>query len=296
MMASVRRVVCLAAVAGALVMPARNGRRSARALGAPNAAVRGPGEYTIMGADGKVAQLSLKEKERVFIDAIQSYYFDGRQVLNDTDFDQLKEDLVWEGSDYAVLSRNETKFLGAMASFASGEPIMSNAEFDELKASLKAQNSLIAVTKEPRCFIDSGVCSVTFQEDTFRKTLLYLPAFLVGTILWTGITYELIPSARGLNPLALLAVGSPIMFAFAQVITERVIFKDPLIAQGDCPECGANQRIFFGDILGVDGPSDKSVQPCSNCKVELTVTRENLRVSTVMKSDELAAAPAAATA
>ena len=44
----------------------------------------------------------------------QSYYYDGREVLNDADFDKLKEDLIWEGSPVAILSRDETKFLAAM--------------------------------------------------------------------------------------------------------------------------------------------------------------------------------------
>lgn len=46
----------------------------------------------------------------------QSYYYDGREVLNDADFDKLKEDLIWEGSPVAILSRDETKFLAAMVS------------------------------------------------------------------------------------------------------------------------------------------------------------------------------------
>ena len=74
-----------------------------------------------MGVDGKEMSLTMAEKERVFIDAIQSYYFDGRQVLTDAEFDQLKEDLAWEGSEYAVLSRDETRFLGAMGAYARGE-------------------------------------------------------------------------------------------------------------------------------------------------------------------------------
>ena len=89
-------------------------------------ATKNADEFTIVGADGKRTSLSKEEKERIFIDAIQSYYFSGRQVLSDTDFDLLKEDLAWEGSEYAVLSRNETKFLGAMGAYAQGD-----AEADE---------------------------------------------------------------------------------------------------------------------------------------------------------------------
>lgn len=283
-MAAIFRVCCaLVAVTEALV-PLSTTLRSAR----PRAELTRhrsdrTGEYTLIGSDGKETLLSTKEKEQIFLDAIQSYYFSGRQLLTDVDFDQLKEDLAWEGSEYAALSRNETKFLGAMAAYSKGEPMMSDGEFDDLKASLKQQGSLIAVTKEPRCFLDTGVCSVSFAEDKFRKIVLYLPAALIATLLWSGGTYELIPQARSLNPLLTLLLGSPLIFSLAQFLTERVIFDQPFIATGPCPDCGASQRIFFGDILGVDGPGDNAEFACTNCKAALTVKRDTLRVSTKPK-------------
>lgn len=42
--------------------------------------------------------LTTAEKERIFTDAIQSFYYNQRQMLDDDDFDKLKEDLAWEGS------------------------------------------------------------------------------------------------------------------------------------------------------------------------------------------------------
>jgi len=234
----------------------------------------------VIGNDGKRVTLTKGEKERVFIDAIQSYYFDGRQVLSDADFDLLKEDLAWEGSEYAVLSRNETRFLGAMGAYSRGEePIMSDDEFDALKASLKAQGSIVACSTEPRCFLDTGICSVTFTPDRFRGLVLYLPAISVLTLLWTGGTYELISASRGLNPLITLLIGSPLIVSVAQYLTEQVLFKDPFIAQGPCPDCGANNRLFFGDILGVEGFQAEGDVQCSNCKTALKVSRDTLRVS-----------------
>eukprot|EP00629_Pelagomonadales_sp_RCC1024_P003267 CAMPEP_0119266406 /NCGR_PEP_ID=MMETSP1329-20130426/4903_1 /TAXON_ID=114041 /ORGANISM="Genus nov. species nov., Strain RCC1024" /LENGTH=280 /DNA_ID=CAMNT_0007266285 /DNA_START=138 /DNA_END=980 /DNA_ORIENTATION=+ len=238
------------------------------------------GEFTATGVDGKEMSLTMAEKERVFIDAIQSYYFDGRQVLSDAEFDQLKEDLAWEGSEYAVLSRDETRFLGAMGAYARGEAeIMSDAEFDALKASLKAKGSIVATSTEPRCFLDTGVCSVTFTPDRFRGVVLYLPAILTLTLLWTGGLFELVPASRGLNPLLTLLAGSPIIYAGAQYITEQLIFKDPFIAQGPCPDCGANNRLYFGDILGVEGCGIEGDVQCTNCKTNLKVNRDTLRVS-----------------
>lgn len=37
-----------------------------------------------------------EEKERIFLDTIQSYYFSGRTALSDKQFDRLREDLSWE--------------------------------------------------------------------------------------------------------------------------------------------------------------------------------------------------------
>lgn len=47
---------------------------------------------------GKPMLLTTGEKERIFMDAVQSFYYNQRQMLDDDDFDKLKEDLAWEGS------------------------------------------------------------------------------------------------------------------------------------------------------------------------------------------------------
>lgn len=239
----------------------------------------------MVGADGKAMDLTLAEKERIFIDAMQSFYFSGKQMLSDSEFDQLKEDLMWEGSEYAMLSRNETRFLNAVQYYGKGAPIMTDEEFDELKTSLKAQNSIVATSKEPRCFLDTGVCSVTFTEDPYRKLVLYVPAFLVLSVLWTAGCYELVPAVRQINPLLYFLVGTPVVAAITQFLTEQLIFKEPLIATGPCPNCNVNNRIFFGDILGVDGPGDSAEVNCVNCKTKLTISRDTLRVSTPAKAE-----------
>lgn len=239
--------------------------------------------FTVIGADGKTVDLTRSEKEKIFVDAMQSYYFSGRQILTDAEFDQLKEDLIWEGSEYATLSRNETAFLNAVSAYATGTPIMSDVEFDELKKALKSQGSIVATSKEPRCFLDTGVCSVTFSEDKFRKLVLYVPALLAGIVLWTGLTYELVPATRSLNPLITQLLGLPVVAAATQLITERLIFVEPLIATGPCPECSVNNRIFFGGILGVEGPGQEAQVKCTNCNTALTINRDTLRVSTPPK-------------
>mmetsp|Transcript_10753 Transcript_10753/g.33126 ORF Transcript_10753/g.33126 Transcript_10753/m.33126 type:complete len:282 (-) Transcript_10753:38-883(-) len=274
----IQRLLTLAAGAQALRCGAAPRARAPTALRA--VATERSDEYTVIGNDGKRVTLTKGEKERVFIDAIQSYYFDGRQVLSDAEFDQLKEDLAWEGSEYAVLSREETRFLGAMGAYNRGEEaVMSDSEFDTLKASLKASGSIVATSTEPRCFLDTGICSVTFTPDRFRGIVLYLPAIAVFTLLWSGLTYELVPASRSLNPIITLILGSPIIASVGQYLTERVIFDDPFIAQGPCPDCGANNRLFFGDILGVEGVGTEGELACTNCNTKLQVNRDTLRVS-----------------
>jgi len=226
--------------------------------------------------------LTREEKERVFLDCIQSYYYSGKNsALTDDQFNLLRNDLSWEGSALVTLSRNETLFMNAIMEYNKGTPILSNPEFDELKRSLRESKSKIAVDKEPKCYVDTGVCKVTWSPDTVRTSSLYVPASLFLTTLYLGVFYEL-PFIRGyFNPLFLLIVGALPIYNGAKKITEEFLFKNPSIATGPCPKCGVENRIFFGDVLGVEGDVDESSLKCTNCKTSLTVKRSTLRVSTL---------------
>eukprot|EP00640_Fibrocapsa_japonica_P002487 CAMPEP_0113939884 /NCGR_PEP_ID=MMETSP1339-20121228/6112_1 /TAXON_ID=94617 /ORGANISM="Fibrocapsa japonica" /LENGTH=282 /DNA_ID=CAMNT_0000943519 /DNA_START=233 /DNA_END=1081 /DNA_ORIENTATION=- /assembly_acc=CAM_ASM_000762 len=238
---------------------------------------------TIDEKTGEPIILTLAEKERIFIDAMQSYYFSGKQILADDDFDKLKEDLQWEGSDYGTLNRDETKFLGAMDAYLKGQPIMSDEEFDALKNSLKEAGSLFAVNTEPTCYIDTGVCTVTFVPDRSRMFQLYLPAAFIATNIWLGVIFEIIEPIRAFNPLLLLFLGTPYIYFAAKFGTEKVWLTDPFIATGPCPSCSAPQRVFFGDVLGVEGNKERATMQCKNCKANLTIERASLKVSTDLK-------------
>jgi len=48
--------------------------------------------YTI----GQKILLTREEKERVFLDSIQSYYYSGKSTLSDAQFNLLRNDLSWE--------------------------------------------------------------------------------------------------------------------------------------------------------------------------------------------------------
>jgi hypothetical protein len=55
-----------------------------------------------------------------------------------------------------------------------------------------------------------------------------------------------------INPVLSLIVGAVPISWVAKQLTENVFFTDPLVAVGPCPNCGAENRIFFGDVLGVE--------------------------------------------
>ncbi|KAG2381227.1 PGR5-like protein [Vigna angularis] len=57
--------------------------------------------------------------------------------MSNEEFDNLKEELMWEGSSVVMLSIDEQKFLEAFMDYVSGNPIMTDKEFDELKLRLK---------------------------------------------------------------------------------------------------------------------------------------------------------------
>lgn len=233
---------------------------------------------------GNVIRLTVEEKERIFVDALQSYYISGRQMLSDSEFDLLKEDLAWNGSQVATLNRKEAQYLAAMQAYMKGEPIISDAEFDTLKRELKEEESQFAVSKEPKCYIDTGICTVTFQEDFFRTNLLYLPAGLVLFVAWLGIGFEIIEPIIRINPLLLTLLGFPLIYNGSKKITQEYIFPNNRIAYGPCPSCEYENRVYFGDILGVEGFSDIATSKCPKCKVEFKVQANTLRASTLPKN------------
>jgi hypothetical protein len=244
------------------------------------------GEYCAVDkSTGDTIRLTIEEKERIFLDALQSYYATGRQVLGDEEFDLLKEDLTWNGSEMVVMNRKEVRFLGAVQAYLKGDPLITDVEFDTLKSELKEEKSIFAVSREPKCYIDTGICTVTLKEDKFRSNLLYLPVGLALTSVWLGFGYEVIEPIIRLNPLILLILGAYPIATGTLKLTDSVIFQNAKIAYGPCPSCEAENRVYFGNILFVEGFSDVASVKCTNCKTQFQVQRNTLRASTVPKAE-----------
>lgn len=205
-------------------------------------------------------------------------------MLSDQEFDLLKEDLQWNGSDMVAMSSKEVKYMTAMQEYMKGTPVMSDIEFDNLKKELMVDGSKFAVQTEPKCYIDTGICKVTMKVDNFRSNLLYLPSGFVLMGLWLLFGYELIEPIIRINPVLLSILGLPWVYTGAKAVTERTLFENKLIVYGPCPNCGYENRIFFGNILGVEGFTDKAEAKCPNCKTSFNVQRATLRASTLPKS------------
>jgi len=99
-----------------------------------------------------------------------------------------------------------------MQAYLKGEPMMPDAEFDALKTELKETGSKFAVSTSPKCYIDTGICTVTLKEDQFRSNLLYLPAIIVLTSVWLGIGFELLSTVLRINPLFFLLIGTSFLY------------------------------------------------------------------------------------
>ncbi len=139
------------------------------------------------------------------------------------------------------------------------------------------KNSKIAVSTEPKCYLDTGVCKVTWSPDSIRTASLYTPATLLISLVYVGLvskdckfdfnlcfrwkmwfnlfafqSYEILTAVGlNLNPLIALLVGVAPISTISKSITENIFFKDPFIVYGACPTCGVENRVFFGDVLGV---------------------------------------------
>jgi hypothetical protein len=225
---------------------------------------------------GQRVEISLAEKESLFLDAMQAYFRGESQTLSNEEFDELKEELTWQGSQIATLSRDEFRFLDAAKAFEQGKQIMPDDEYDELRARLTAQGSVVAIQRGPRCSIRRQVTFSDVIPDTRRIIALYLPSAAIVSLVWLSAAFELTP-LRNVDPALSLLIGTPIIYLAARLLTGLVV-PDPLIVVGDCPSCGRRTHVFFGNVLNVQGFQDVAEVKCDKCKATLKVEKETNRM------------------
>lgn len=233
--------------------------------------------------DGKILQYcsidkkgkkSLGEMEQDFLQALQAFYYEGKAIMSNEEFDNLKEELMWQGSSVVMLSSDEQKFLEASLAYVSGNPILSDEEFDKLKIKLKTEGSEIVV-EGPRCSLRSRKVYSDLSVDYLKLFLLNVPA----TVVALGLFFFL-DDLTGFEITYLLELPEPFSFLFtwfaavplivwlALTLTNAIV-KDILILKGPCPNCGTENGSFFGTILSIPSGGTSNSLKCSNCSTEL---------------------------
>lgn len=233
---------------------------------------------------------TIGELEQEFLQALQSFYYDQKPIMSNEEFDNLKEELMWEGSSVVMLSPDEQKLLEASMAYAAGKPIMTDAEFNELKLRLKKEGSS-TVQEGPRCSLRSRKVYSDLSVDYFKMFLLNVPAAVIALILFfflddlTGfeITY-LLELPEPFSFIFTWFAALPFIFWIAQAITNAIL-KDFLILKGPCPNCGTENVSFFGTILSVPSGGSTNTLKCSNCGTAL-VYDSNSRLITLPEPSE----------
>lgn len=230
--------------------------------------------------DKKRDKRTIGELETEFLEALQGFYVDGKPTMSNEEFDNLKQELLWEGSDVVILSPEEQKFMEASLAYAAGKPILTDAQFDELKLQLKRAGSKVTLGG-PRCSLRSRKVVSDSTVDYLKMTLLNLPAavvalslvFFLDDITGFEITY-LLELPEPYSFIFTWFVVLPVVYLIAQSLS-KLVLKDPLILKGPCPECGADNTSFFGEILSVPDAGKVNKVSCESCKTNLIFDKDS---------------------
>eukprot|EP00977_Amphora_coffeiformis_P011109 scaffold2657_cov89-Amphora_coffeaeformis.AAC.3 len=91
---------------------------------------------------------SLVVKELIYFDALHAHYRTGESLLNNDDYEALKENLTWEGSSIASMKADEALFVTAVASARRGEPVLDDDEYKKLKTKLVQEDSWVTARQK----------------------------------------------------------------------------------------------------------------------------------------------------
>ncbi|PNH08831.1 PGR5-like protein 1B, chloroplastic [Tetrabaena socialis] len=249
-------------------------------------------DYCVIDEKGrKVPKRSLGEMEQDFLNALSSFYYEGKPAMSDEEFGLLKEELIWSGSTVAVLSSDEQKFLEATMAYTRGTPIMADEDYDLLKADLRNKSSIVTA-QGPRCSIRSKKMYADSEPDYLRMVALNLP----GVMAVLGVTFAL-DYATGFGVTNLIELPAPYgvvllwglllpsLFVVAYTLTQ-VGFRDNLILKAACPSCGAEVFSYFGNVFTIAGARGQNVVECQSCKADLTFD-EYKRIVVVAETSEV---------
>jgi hypothetical protein len=237
------------------------------------------------------------EKEQLYLDCCASWNIDKKPLMEDTQFEALKEDLTFDGSMVMMMSRQEIQFMVAKNRYNKGNPFMKDDDYEALRKQLIKQGSDAVKHEASSCkILDDGKkeCKADLFPEDGKNSVLYAPAFFQMGLLFIEWAYWV----HGWDPILGLILTSPGVAVTTWLLTNKVYFQDPYIVRCVCPECTAPNTIFFGDILWVStlGPDPKRpISPgkyeeqtvvtvkCSNkaCTSQLRADKETMKVFSV---------------
>ena len=93
---------------------------------------------SIDAAMDNLEELDWLQMAIMYVDALRSHQ-EGHPLLSDEQFNELKMELNWQGSDFPPLSRTKIRFVEAALQHARGLPMLSDEEYEALKEQVRAE-------------------------------------------------------------------------------------------------------------------------------------------------------------
>jgi len=233
-------------------------------------------------ATGERTPLELGEKERIYLECLDSYYNEGgKQLLPDDEYEQLKSDLNFEGASITTLSKDEIQFVLANKRFKMGKPVMNDGEYDALRKRLKEAGSKVIIHDAAACNLDTGVCKADLRVDEAKQRLLYIPGTSLGLLLGCEVLFWTVHT----DPLISILISALPAYFFGAWFTENIFAQKPLVTTAACPQCNVLLTTYFGDLFNVATdkfipnaplPGDTVEFDCPECKSALTADRSQM--------------------
>eukprot|EP00227_Mantoniella_beaufortii_P007081 CAMPEP_0197615596 /NCGR_PEP_ID=MMETSP1326-20131121/60106_1 /TAXON_ID=1155430 /ORGANISM="Genus nov. species nov., Strain RCC2288" /LENGTH=446 /DNA_ID=CAMNT_0043184477 /DNA_START=110 /DNA_END=1451 /DNA_ORIENTATION=+ len=243
---------------------------------------------------------SVADLEMMYVDALWNYYNGGTFTMSNEDYDNLRNELNWQGSGFPTLRRYEVEFVSASLSYARGEPIVSDEKYEDLKKRVKAEGKRDDVTalllyvkgqqlldpeqyarlsgemkklgieiglRGATCTLSKTSPELTSDVGTLSKAYLALATIptLIGLVPFLGATLigADVPPAFGLGFAAFFSI------ALTSKLLEYTGLQNGEILVGECPCCETPIKQFFSG----EKPKDVFAYKCSVCGTECDLDR-----------------------
>jgi len=81
------------------------------------------------------------------------------------------------------------------------------------------------------------------------------------SVLYLGLGFQVLSVFVRINSVLLILRGT-------KYVPDEYIFTNKKVVYGPCPPCEMGNRVYFSDILVVEGFNDIASLKCRNCKVK----------------------------